>query len=198
MMTIEQEYGLNAGLNKIKLKKVLKKVSLKNAVKLTKKALPIATSFIPMGGGFASGLVSKALNSGAGKLATKVVTSKAGKAIGKGIKVVKTVKKNTPKTTKPTIKKTSNVQFPLLRTLQPEISDYTENLQPVAQPVATSSARMVDSDFQPESFTDITSGIDTGTTPSPLPTQTKDNTLLYVGGGALLLTAIYFATKKSN
>lgn len=189
-MTLNEEYGLNAGLNKgIKLKKVLKKVSLKNTVKLVKKGIPIATSLIPFGSGMASNLVSKALNTGVGKFATKVASSKTGKTIGKGIKVVKTIKKNTANPAK----KTSDVQFPLLRS-QPDFSGYSEKYQPIAQPVATTSARMIETD-QAENFEDV-SQLPSTTEPSPIPTQTKNNTLLYVGGAAVLGAAIFRNQKK--
>jgi len=82
MVILEDHTGLNAGLNKgLKIGKMLKKnvrlrnVSIKNAVKVGKKIVPIASmamSIIPGGG-----LVSKVLDSKVGKLLTKVKSSKA-------------------------------------------------------------------------------------------------------------------------
>ena len=84
MVILEDHTGLNAGLNKgLKIGKMLKKnvrlrnVSIKNAVKVGKKIIPIASmamSIIPGGG-----LVSKVLDSKVGKLLTKVKGSKIGK-----------------------------------------------------------------------------------------------------------------------
>lgn len=186
-MTIEQEYGLNAGLNKLKIGRFIKrnlKSATKDIGKVAKFVTPIASTILPVVAPIGGGVASKLLNSKVGKLATKVTKSKTGKTIGKGIKIVKAVKKSSAKP----VTKASNVQFPLLR------PSYTENLQPVAQPVATTSVRLADNEFQTENFTELPGTIE----PSPIPTQTKDNTLLYVGGAAAIGVAIYFATKKSN
>lgn len=85
MIVLEEQMGLNAGLNKgLKIGKMLKKnvrlrnVSLKNAVKVGKVAIPIATSFIPGGG-----IASKLLNSKVGKIFTKVKNGKLVKTISK-------------------------------------------------------------------------------------------------------------------
>jgi hypothetical protein len=82
MLILEEQTGLNAGLNKgLKIGKMLKKnvrlrnVSIKNAVKVGKAVVPIASmamSIIPGGG-----IVSKVLDSKVGKLLTKVKSSKA-------------------------------------------------------------------------------------------------------------------------
>ena len=82
MIILEEQSGLNAGLNRgFKLGKMLKKnirlknVSIKNAIKVGKVAIPLATtamSFIPGGG-----IAGKILDSKAGKLFTKIKSSKA-------------------------------------------------------------------------------------------------------------------------
>jgi hypothetical protein len=82
MLILEDQTGLNAGLNRgLKIGKMLKKnirlknVSIKNAIKVGKKIVPIASmamSIIPGGG-----IVSKVLDSKVGKLLTKVKGSKA-------------------------------------------------------------------------------------------------------------------------
>ncbi|MEO5775474.1 MAG: hypothetical protein ABIQ27_01135 [Flavobacterium sp.] len=82
MIILEEQTGLNAGLNRgFKLGKMLKKnirlknVSIKNAIKVGKVAIPLATtamSFIPGGG-----IAGKILDSKAGKLFTKIKSSKA-------------------------------------------------------------------------------------------------------------------------
>lgn len=82
MIILEEQSGLNAGLNKgLKIGRMLKKnvrlknVSIKNAIKVGKVAIPLATtamSFIPGGG-----VASKILDSKAGKLFTKIKGSKA-------------------------------------------------------------------------------------------------------------------------
>lgn len=85
MIVLEEQMGLNAGLNKgLKIGKMLKKnvrlrnVSLKNAVKVGKVAIPIATSIIPGGG-----VASKLLNSKVGKVFSKVKNGKFIKTISK-------------------------------------------------------------------------------------------------------------------
>jgi len=82
MLILEEQTGLNAGLNRgLKIGKMLKKnvrlknVSIKNAVKVGKKIVPIASmamSIIPGGG-----IVSKVLDSKVGRILTKVKSSKA-------------------------------------------------------------------------------------------------------------------------
>ena len=82
MLILEEHTGLNAGLNKgLKIGKMLKKnvrmrnVSIKNAAKVGKAVIPIASmalSIIPGGG-----IVSKVLDSKVGRLLTKVKSSKA-------------------------------------------------------------------------------------------------------------------------
>lgn len=96
MIILEEQAGLNAGLNKgLKIGKMLKKnvrlrnVSIKNAIKVGKVAVPLATtamSFIP-GGGVASKimdskvgkLLTKVKNGKVVKFATKIANSKVGK-----------------------------------------------------------------------------------------------------------------------
>ena len=76
--------GLNSGLNKgLKIGKFLKKnvrmrnVSLKNAVKVGKFAIPIATSLIPGGAMVGKGLSLLSKAGKVGKIASKIVGSKA-------------------------------------------------------------------------------------------------------------------------
>jgi peptidoglycan hydrolase-like protein with peptidoglycan-binding domain len=65
--------------------KILKKIKLKNVVKQVGKvgkiAIPIVAGMIPVGGGVASSLTSKIVNSGAGKAALKLGRSKVGSAV---------------------------------------------------------------------------------------------------------------------
>ena len=82
MIILEEQTGLNAGLNRgFKIGKMLKRnirlknVSIKNAIKVGKVALPLATtamSFIPGGG-----IAGKILDSKVGKIFTKIKSSKA-------------------------------------------------------------------------------------------------------------------------
>lgn len=92
MIILEEQAGLNAGLNKgLKIGRMLKKnvrlknVSIKNAIKVGKVAIPLATtamSFIPGGG-----VASKILDSKVGKLITKV---KNGKVVKFATKIANT------------------------------------------------------------------------------------------------------------
>lgn len=91
MIVLEEQTGLNAGLNKgLKIGKMLKKnvrlrnVSIKNAVKVGKAITPLAKtamSFIPGGG-----IVNKVLDSKVGKVLTKV---KGGKVVKFATKIGK-------------------------------------------------------------------------------------------------------------
>ena len=82
MIILEEQSGLNAGLNRgLKIGKMLKRnvrlknVSIKNAIKVGKVAIPLATtamSFVPGGG-----IASKILDSKVGKVFTKIKNSKA-------------------------------------------------------------------------------------------------------------------------
>jgi hypothetical protein len=96
MLILEEQTGLNAGLNRgLKIGKFLKRnvrlknVSIKNAVKVGKEVAPIASvamTFVP-GGGIASKLMNsnlvkvltKVKNGKAVKFATKIANSKVGK-----------------------------------------------------------------------------------------------------------------------
>lgn len=108
MIILEEQSGLNAGLNKgLKIGRMLKKnvrlknVSIKNAIKVGKVAIPLATtamSFIPGGG-----VASKILDSKAGKLFTKIKGSKAVKFATK-ISKTKVGKFAINNVVKPTIK----------------------------------------------------------------------------------------------
>lgn len=228
-MTLEQEYGLNAGLNKLKIGKFIKRnlksakkdISIKNIAKVVKVAAPLATSLIPVGGGVVSKLatskVGKAVkgvtNSKIGKAVKKVATSKTGKTIGKGIKIAKTAKKTglvsipvkSSKNSTP-----SNIQFSLLnknttaRISNPEILQDQDQFQ---DELSFENAKSISGTqrvaaFSPENFAETENFTDTSSTgstsPSPIDTVPKDNTLLYVGGGIGALALIYFATKSSN
>ncbi|MFC4817614.1 hypothetical protein [Flavobacterium sp. GCM10023249] len=183
MMTIEQESGLHPGLNGLKIGKFIKKniksakkdISIKNIGKVVKVAAPIATSLIPVSGG----LVNKMLTSKIGKKASKIANSKAVKKIKN---VVNTGKKLQSSLVKPKAPQTS---FNYMGATQ----------QPVAQSVAEQSGTSI---YQ-EQFSELPNieKVDYSTPETtPLPTEPKDNTLLYVAGGLTLVGAIYFATKK--
>lgn len=77
--------GYEIGLGKLNVKKALKKVKLKTVVKQVGKvgkiAIPIVAGMIPVGGGVASSLTSKVINSGAGKAAMRLAKSKVGSAV---------------------------------------------------------------------------------------------------------------------
>ena len=92
MIILEEQTGLNAGLNRgLKIGKFLKKnvrmknVSIKNAIKVGKAVAPIASAamtFIPGGG-----VASKLMNSKVGKILTKV---KNGKVVKFATKIANT------------------------------------------------------------------------------------------------------------
>lgn len=117
MIVLEEQTGLNAGLNRgLKIGKMLKKnvrlrnVSIKNAIKVGKAVAPLATtamSFVPGGG-----VAGKLLNSKAGKLFTKVKNGKAVKLASK-LSKSKVGKFAINKVIQPTVKNAfSNNQMP--------------------------------------------------------------------------------------
>ncbi|OXG00007.1 hypothetical protein BC749_108161 [Flavobacterium araucananum] len=183
----EQETGLGKSF----LKKIrLKDVSLKNAVKVTKFAAPIAAGFIPVGGGVAS----KLLSSKGGKLVNRVAKSKAvrkGVALSKtklGRKVVSAVQ-NQPRAEIEPVNAITAASFATALPAEQSQSSYSESSESVladSQPVgeltpvkAVSSAKMATVEqIQPV-------------------TPAKNNTMLYVLGAVVLGGGIYFATKNN-
>lgn len=184
MMTFEQELGLNAGLHGLKIGKFIKKnlksakkdISIKNVAKVVKIAAPIATSLLPAG----SGLVNKVLNSKVGAKVSKIANSKAVKSIKK---VASTGKKLKSALVKP--KASFNYMG---RTPKPVATQVVKQ----SEQVSTNEFEQPIDDFQEIEKIDSTPNV------TPLPTQPKDNTLLYVGGGLAVAAVIYFATKKKQ
>ncbi|SHM71981.1 hypothetical protein [Flavobacterium chilense] len=209
----EQETGLGKSF----LKKIrLKDVSLKNAVKVTKFAAPIAAGFIPVGGGVAS----KLLSSKGGKLVSRVAKSKAvrkGVALSKttlGRKVVSAVE-NRPRPQIESVSSLTPASFAAdVPSEQSQNSSYTETFeniltdnQPVAKPVgeltavkAVSYSKTANSggDLQPtavnaQKMADLEQPLAQTAVSAPK----KNNMLLYVVGAVVLGGGIYYATKKN-
>ncbi|MCV9929059.1 hypothetical protein OIU83_15445 [Flavobacterium sp. LS1R49] len=196
MIIINEE---ETGLGKSFLKKIrLKDVSLKNAIKVTKFAAPIAAGFIPVGGGMAS----KLLSSKGGKLVNRVAKSKAvrkGVSLSKttlGRKVVSAVQ-NQPRPQIEAVNTITPATFADVmpsdaRSTQTESSTYNESVQNVAndsQPVgeltpvrATATAKTA--------VAEPTMQMNTAAAPP------KNNMLMYVLGAVVLGGGIYLATKK--
>ncbi|MDL2143565.1 hypothetical protein QQY79_13625 [Flavobacterium tructae] len=205
----EQETGLGKSF----LKKIrLKDVSLKNAIKVTKFAAPIAAGFIPVGGGVAS----KLLSSKGGKLVSRVAKSKAvrkGVALSRttlGRKVVSAVE-NRPR---PEIEVVSSITPASFATPVPseqsQSSSYNqtaENVITQSEPVgeltavkAVSYSKMANSggDLQPtavnaQKMADLEQPLAQTAVSAPK----KNNMLLYVVGAVVLGGGIYYATKKN-
>lgn len=193
MIIINEE---ETGLGKSFLKKIrLKNVSLKNAIKVTKFAAPIAAGFIPVGGGIAS----KLLNSKGGKLVSRVAKSKAvrkGVALSKttlGRKVVSAVQNRArpqieavSTITPATFVATSDLGSP-----QNESSTYNESVESVmsdSQPVG---------ELTPVKTASTAKGVITESMAMPTTVEKpKNNTLLYVLGAVVVGGGIYLATKK--
>lgn len=163
---------VNSGLGKPFWKKIrIKDVSLKNAVKLTKTALPIVTSLVPVGGSAVSGILSKVLKNSNGSASfvgriANTATSLSKTAVGKTI--VSTVKNNI------------NPQVQAVSTLKPApiVTNPTINADQYEQPVG---------DLTPVSPANS----------NVLQSPAKNNTALYAVGAVVVLGGIYLATKKS-
>lgn len=169
------EYVLvNSGLGKPFWKKIrIKDVSLKNVVKLTKTALPIVTSMIPVVGTAGSGILSKVLKNADGSAsfvgriannATTLSKTTAGKAI------VNTIKNNP----RPQVQSVNTLK-PAPVVTNPTSNTANQNDQPVGDltPVSPAMASEL------------------------LQSPKKDNTALYAVGAVAVLGGIYLATKKS-
>lgn len=199
--------GLYAGLNKgVKVGKFLKKnvrmrnVSLKNAIKVGKFVAPIASSFIP--GGAIAGKGVKLLSKAGkvGRFATKVASSKAVRGAVRLAKnpAVKGFIPNAipremmPATTTDYGSEEANFDAPMIQqggqALQANVMMPPNNLmnQMNSQPNGMLPVKEIAS---PEMA--IQKEFE-----SPLNAQPKNNTMLYVGGGIVLLGILYLATKK--
>ena len=187
----EQETGLGKSF----LKKIrLKDVSLKNAIKVTKFAAPIAAGMIPIGGGVAS----KLLSSKGGKLVGKIAKSKAvrkGVALSKttlGKKVVSAVQ-NRPR---PQIEAVSTITPASLATVTPS---ETNNQSQSSSYDETSQSIVADS--EPVGELTPVKAVSTAKMASveqlqPVAPVKKNNMLLYVVGAVVVGGGIYLATKK--
>jgi hypothetical protein len=219
--TYSDPNGLGAGLNKgLKVGKFLKKnvrmrnVSLKNAVKVGKFAIPIATSIIPGGAIAGKGLSLLSKAGKVGKFATKIARSKVVQG-AVNLSKTATVKDLTgnvnvrdflPPTTTDYGSQEANYDPPIIQQggqaiaassisqiPAPALSTIQQNSFPSSSPtMATTEQLLPVKEVAPPSETAQ------GVMDNPLNPQPKNNMLLYVGGGIAVLGIIYLATKKSN
>lgn len=182
-MTYDELYADPEGLNGFSLKKIrIKDVSIKNAVKVAKVAVPIATSFIPIGGGVISGVASKLLKNKAGgaNLVGRIANSAT--AISK-TKVGSLVTTQAKKVINNTIKPQSQPQVQAVNQITPASFSYesqisqSETTEPVGEltPVKPSTAKT-----------------------AIAPVAEKNNTMLWVLGAAVVGGGIYLATKDDS
>lgn len=176
------ERGLNAGLEKPRwMRRIrLKDVSLKNAIKVAKFAAPIAASFIPVGGGTTSGLLSKILKNKDGN------TSFVGRIADKATKLSKTpLGSVVTKNLKSTINKTAKPQLKTVSELK-SASVATSSSQTNTQKTAVQNNEPVGELTPVAPATELSQ------------TSKKDNTTLYAVGAVAVLGGIYLATKSSK
>ncbi|KFF17361.1 hypothetical protein [Flavobacterium hydatis] len=197
MIIINEE---ETGLGKPKfLKKIrLRNVSLKNAIKVTKFAAPIAAGFIPVGGGVAS----KFLSSKGGKLVSRIAKSKA---VRKGISLSKTP---LGRKVVSAVQNQSRPQIEAVSTITPATFAATSDLANPQNESSTynESVESVTSDSQPVGELMPVRPATTAKGAIAEPTmqmstaveKPKNNTLLYVLGAVVLGGGIYLATKKSK
>lgn len=209
MMTYN-ENGLNAGLNKgLKVGKMLKKnvrlknVNLKNTIKVVKLGTTVA-SFVPGASAVGKGLsiLEKAKKTGAGRFAMKLANSKLAK---KGI-ALKNSQIGRKLTSNISLKNlTKNKDVPATETNYgsssanfdaPEIQQgdggylQTQTFKPVYNMPVSNVMELASTQRALEQPSDIDE--------TPLPVETKDNTMIYVGGAIVVAGIIYLATKKNN
>lgn len=183
-MTYEDLYADQEGLNGFSFKKIrLKDVSLKNAVKVAKVAVPIATSFIPAVGGIGSGLLSKALTNknGTSNLVGRVANSVSKVSKTQVGQLVTNQAKKVINPNKPAPVQAVNQLTPAsfaTDTYQTQQVTESETFQPVGEltPVKEVSTAK----------TSITTVVG----------EKKNNTLLWVVGAVVVGGGIYLATKK--
>ncbi|RKR11111.1 hypothetical protein C8C83_2809 [Flavobacterium sp. 90] len=165
---------VNRGLGKPFWKKIrIKDVSLKNAVKVTKGLIPIATSIIPVVGPAGSGILSKVLKNSNGS------ASFVGRIADKATILSKTT---AGKAIVNTIKSTARPQVQSVNALKP------------APVVTNPTSNTAGQDDQPVG--DLTP-VTPATASELLQSPKKDNTALYAVGAVAVLGGIYLATKNS-
>lgn len=185
----------NEGLGKPKWMKQIRmrNVSLKNAVKVGKFAIPIATSIIPGGGA-----------------ATKILDSKVGRSIGKIAKsklvkkVVKLSKTKAGKMVLGQVKKgiQSNIPLASMTEQKTATSDFDSSVQmegtnPNTEIQTNSTAQAEKVATEPVGELTPVKPVETAQKEiTPVEPKPKDNTMLYVGLGVLALGGLYMATKK--
>jgi hypothetical protein len=205
--------GLGAGLNKGKIGKFFKKnvrlrnVSLKNAVKVGKFVVPIATSIIPGGAIAGKGLSLLSKAGKVGRFASKIARSKVVKG-AVNLSKNQSVKEFTgsvgvrdflPPTTTDYGSEQANYDAPLIQQGGQAILANVQRESPVVNTQNSfSSSSPTSQELLPVKEVVPPSNAEQGASDNPLIAQPKDNTMLYVGGGIALLGVIYLATKKSN
>jgi hypothetical protein len=212
--TYQDPNALGAGLNRGKIGRFLKKnarlrnISLKNAIKVGKFVVPIASSIIPGGAIAGKGLSLLSKSGKIGRFATKIARSKVVKGAVK-LSKNKTVKGYTgaigirnflPRTTTNYGSEQANFDTPLI---QQGGQALPANLIPPAtmpaimqNPYTSSSATMPSEQMLAVKEVAPPMEAEQSTNENPLSAQPKNNTMLYVGGGIALLGIIYLATKK--
>lgn len=182
--------GLNGGL---KIAAALKKVSLKGAIKGIKTYGPMALSLIPVVGGSVGGVAGKILNkvttnaNGSqnliGRIADGVNKDGTQNLIGRTIDSVKEIAKTD--IGKSAIKLAS----PLVKNAKAALLEQNGALPNDAQLKTLAAAKGTTAQQELDA---IVAAAPTTTAPT---TPAKDNTMLYVGGGAVAAVLAYVALK---
>lgn len=172
--------GLGLGKSKKGFKKLLKKVSLKNTIKVVKFAGPLVAGIIPGGG-----TAMKVLDSKVGKTVMKAAKSKL---VKKGVKLAKS------KIGKAVI---GQVRAKIEGVNQIEPKGFAETTAMESTAKESTTANTSETEKEPVGeltpVKQVESAIEKIETPV---TQKKDNTMLYAIGAVAVIGGIYMATKK--
>jgi hypothetical protein len=176
----QDEQGLGKSRKPKKgIKKLVRKVNLKNTLKVVKFAGPLVAGIIPGGG-----TAMKVLDSKVGKTVMKVAKSKI---VKKGVKLAR-----------------SKVGRAVVNQAKQQIRAKTESVneivpRPFSETTAMESTTTNASETEKEPVGELTpvKQVETATEKMTAPlAEKKDNTMLYVIGAVVLVGGIYVATKK--
>lgn len=179
----------------------LRNVSIKNAVKVGKFAVPIATSFIPGAAATTKGLSLLSKAGKVGRFATKVAKSKAFTGALKFAKsqnpssILTGLKTSLPATTTDYGEMQANFDAPIIQQGGHAVASFTPNYATSSEQNSYNEGNGVQSELLP--VKEVASASNSqNKSESVLNTQPKDNTMLYIGGAVVLGGIIYAVTKK--
>lgn len=202
MIIINDESAGEEGLTGFSFKKIrIKDVSMKNAIKVTKVAAPIALSLIPIAGGAASSIGSKLLTNASGNANLIGRTVNAVQNSGEATKLTALSKTKVGSIVTSNAKSLINSQLSNVSSGGGVPVQTYENAEPVG--VLTPVTKTPTATPMPIVKSGSSGGVigKTNIAAIAVPKQVaitapKDNTMLYIGGAVAVLGIGYLAMKK--